>query len=103
MACVAHSENLLNYIGEISSVDECRQLCIDEKDCQYLTYYGASSFPIHKACYLLKNCDDRVCFIAIPSSIILIYLQFSGGLRALRFRVKTLFRSVVQSPLHWKD
>ena len=92
MACAAHSENLVDYIGGISSVDECRQLCNDEKDCQYLTYYDdASSFPISEACYLLINCDDRVCFIAIPSSITLLYLKFSGGLRALRFRVKNLF------------
>ena len=66
MACVAHSENLVDYIGGISSFDECRQLCNDEKDCEYLTYYDASSFPISEACYLLKNCDDRVSFIVIP-------------------------------------
>ena len=61
MACIAHSENLVEYVGGISDVEECRQLCNDEKACEYLTYYDITSFPYSEACFLLKNCDDRVC------------------------------------------
>merc|ERR1712179_633005 len=60
VACIAHTDNLVEYIGGISDVDECRQLCNDESQCQYLTYYDSTSFPYSEACFLLKNCDERV-------------------------------------------
>ena len=62
VACVANSENMVQYIGGVSDVDECRQLCHDEKACEFLTYYDVESFPYSEACFLLKNCDDTVCF-----------------------------------------
>ena len=79
VACIAHSENLVDYVGGISDVEECRQLCNDEKACEYLTYYDVTSFPYSEACFLLKNCDDQVCFV----NLIFLnhsYFQFSGSL-----------------------
>ena len=59
VACIAHEGNLIEYVGEISDVAECRQLCHDEASCEYLTYYDANSFPYREVCLLLKDCRDQ--------------------------------------------
>ena len=60
MACIAHSDNTVEFVSGISDVDECRQLCHDEMACEFLTYYDATSFPYREACFLLRNCNDQV-------------------------------------------
>ena len=80
VACIAHTDNLVEYVGGISDIDECRQLCNDQKECQYLTYYDITSFPYSEACYLLKNCDERVSVISdlsMLSTSISIYIHFN--------------------------
>ena len=103
VACIAHSHNLVEYVGDIADVDECRQLCNDEQKCQYLTYYDSTSSPYSEDCYLLSDCDDRVCFgfiIHFHILLILIYL-ISGGLSGLPFRTTHLL-PIVHIPLHWR-
>lgn len=59
VACIAHEGNLVEYVGGVSDVAECRQLCNDEDSCQFLTYYDATSFPWRESCFLLSDCEDK--------------------------------------------
>ena len=59
LGCSAHSDNLLEYIPQIESVLECRQLCQDrETECQFLTYYSDQSSPFHNDCFLFSSCEE---------------------------------------------
>ena len=48
--CEYDDNNLINTLFQVPTLDECRQNCIDEDDCEYITYFNASAFPIPKEC-----------------------------------------------------
>ena len=58
VACNTEQENILDGIGGVATIEECRQLCYDNEDCQFLTYYGLDSFPFQEVCYLLSSCEE---------------------------------------------
>ena len=57
-ACDNHEDNVLDKIGNVQTLEECRQLCYDNQDCDFLTYYGDQSFPLRHLCILLSSCDQ---------------------------------------------
>merc|ERR1719369_896624 len=58
VACVIGDGNQLGNHGGISSIKECRQLCYDKEECQFITYYNSSSFPFNEVCELFKTCKE---------------------------------------------
>ena len=61
-ACDAHEGNVLDLIGGVSSVQECRRLCLDQEECYFLPYFNSESFPYKEMCLLMKYCDEiHVC------------------------------------------
>ena len=58
-ACQAHRDNNLGLYPDIPTIEECRQLCHDNRDCQFLTYYGEDSFPLLQVCELFKDCAEK--------------------------------------------
>ena len=58
VACDIHENNLVGSFGGVASLAECRQLCLDSQDCQYLTYYPHDSFPYQRLCYLFNSCNE---------------------------------------------
>merc|ERR1719342_1736432 len=64
-ACEAH-ENLINAFPDISSIQECRELCKNTPRCDVYSYHGKENFPFAKfcmtytKCLLLNDCKD--CF-----------------------------------------
>ena len=58
LACEIHEANLVAFVSEVASVEECRQLCSDEKDCSYFSHFGPASFPIANVCVLLSSCQN---------------------------------------------
>ena len=59
-ACEAGQDNLLNVIPGIESMDECKALCVDSYDCQFVTHFGAESFPLQNYCNLYRNCTTLI-------------------------------------------
>ena len=55
---VACNDNGLDSIGGVADIEECRQLCYDNDDCQFITYYGPDSFPLRETCFLLSSCEE---------------------------------------------
>ena len=55
-ACDDTEDNHIEIIGGIESIQECRQLCYDSKECEYITYYGSDSFPYSEVCFLFRQC-----------------------------------------------
>ena len=56
-ACDNSYINQIDVIGHVSSIQECRKLCYDSNECEYLTYYGVNSFPFSEVCFLLRECS----------------------------------------------
>ena len=58
MACDTSHDNILDSIGGETTIEECRELCYDKDDCQFLTYLGLDSFPLKETCFLLRSCEE---------------------------------------------
>jgi len=56
-ACEAHEDNLLDTVGGVLSIEDCRLLCYDNDDCGFITYFGMDSFPLRGICQLFLSCD----------------------------------------------
>ena len=57
IACEAHSNNVIE-VGD-SDLATCRQMCSYREGCEYLTFYGSNSFPLHDYCMLFTSCDSQ--------------------------------------------
>ncbi len=57
-ACDNSEDNLLDTVGGVATLEECRQLCYDSDSCGFLTYYGLQSFPYQEFCFLLRSCEQ---------------------------------------------
>ena len=57
-ACDNTADNVLDTVGGVGTVGECRQLCHDQEECGYITYYGQDSFPYRELCFLFRSCDE---------------------------------------------
>ena len=57
-ACEVHDETLIESVGGVASREECRQLCYDSQQCQYITYFTSESFPFSEICSLFLSCEE---------------------------------------------
>ena len=61
-ACDDTEDSHIEMIVGIKSIQECRQLCYDSNECEYLTYYG------NEVCFLFRqytethSCTECVCY-----------------------------------------
>ena len=57
-ACDNHNDNLIETVNGVDTVEECRQLCYDDQECEYLTHYSEHSFPLQNLCLLFRSCEE---------------------------------------------
>ena len=73
--------NLLDTVMHVAAVEECRQLCLQDEDCRYISYFDASAFPASNLCQLFSSCDsltqcsgcvseNRNCFQTCGSNVV---------------------------------
>ena len=48
----------IDIVTNVPSIGECRQLCLDNDLCQFITYYFSDGFPGSKMCILLQGCES---------------------------------------------
>ena len=58
-ACGMH-DNVVAIINNINNLEECTHLCQDEVNCNFVTFYGQTSFPFSDTCIMFSSCDDLV-------------------------------------------
>ena len=56
--CDYNSTNLLDTVAHVYTLKECRQLCLDDVVCQFITYYDDSAVPFSHFCFLYKSCGS---------------------------------------------
>ena len=56
-ACGIGQNNLLTFYAGVESLPECKALCVDNYDCDFITHFGPGSFPLRNYCMLFSECD----------------------------------------------
>ena len=56
-ACEAHTDNVVGT-GD-TDLATCRALCSYRDDCNFITFFGSESFPLHDYCMLFSSCDSQ--------------------------------------------
>ena len=59
-ACDVHGDGLLDSFTGIETIDQCRELCYDDHDCEFITFYGGNGFPLRNICQLFHSCDETL-------------------------------------------
>ena len=55
-------DNILSIINNVTTLEQCRLMCKEEKDCRYITYYDAffaQGDPFAGSCILFSHCSLR--------------------------------------------
>jgi len=58
MECDYDENNLIDSVAQVYSDEECRQICEDQLDCEYITYFNASAKPFSNFCLMFKSCEN---------------------------------------------
>ena len=61
-SCKIEEDNLISSVPT-DNIEQCRQLCSDTENCQYLSFFGSTNFPIgfvHS--YILLNGPPLAAF-----------------------------------------
>ena len=57
-ACDIGQDNLLSAQAGVESLQECEAICIDNFDCEFITFFGSESFPLRNYCMLFQDCSE---------------------------------------------
>ena len=57
-ACLVETDNLLSSLPGVPDLVTCRQICQDNKDCIFFSYYGPESFPFQEYCLMFSSCSS---------------------------------------------
>ena len=71
--CAIQDDNLIDSIAKVYTIEECKNICEEVDACQYITYFGSTSFPFVDYCMIFSECpmtnecqdcisESRVCF-----------------------------------------
>ena len=56
--CEYTEDNLIDNLVHVYSEEECRLICLDNEECQFITYFNASAKPVPNICCIFKTCDN---------------------------------------------
>ena len=48
--------DLIETVSGVDRLEQCGDICLDDQNCKYYTYYGAESFPLQNVCFTFKSC-----------------------------------------------
>ena len=60
MECDFDENNLIDSVSQVYSEEECRQICEDQQECAYITYFNASAKPFSNICLTFQTCEITV-------------------------------------------
>ena len=55
--CDNTGDNLLDAVMHVMILEECRQMCLDDDNCRFISYFGEDSAPFSHLCQLFTSCD----------------------------------------------
>ena len=58
--CEYSEDNYIDTVTQVHSEEECRAICEDQDQCQFITYFNASASPYSNICRSFKSCESVV-------------------------------------------
>ena len=58
--CEVREGNLIDAVMHVMTIEECRQMCLDQESCHFISYTGDSSAPSPHLCQLFSSCDTTI-------------------------------------------
>ena len=58
--CEYNEQNYIDTESQVPSEEECRSICDDQDQCQFITYFNSSASPFSNICRSLKTCDSVI-------------------------------------------
>ena len=58
--CVNIGDNLIDAVLHVPTLEECRQMCLDDVNCSFISYFGDSATPVSHFCQMFSTCEDTV-------------------------------------------
>ena len=46
-----------------TSLEDCRQRCLNDRNCNHISYFNTNAKPVKRLCRLLKSCEERIAFL----------------------------------------
>ena len=71
--CEVGEGNLIDAVIHVMTVEECRQLCLDQESCQFISYFDDSSAPSPNLCQLFSICDTTATCSGCVTEIMACY------------------------------
>ena len=56
--CEVSADNVIDAVLNIDTLMECRQLCLDDATCQFISYFDDNAAPLPHFCQLFKSCES---------------------------------------------
>ena len=56
--CKKTEDNLLNFISDVKTLEECQGFCYANSNCFVFNYFGANSSQFTNSCMILSACDN---------------------------------------------
>ena len=56
--CQYDENNLIDSVSNVHSEEECRQICEDQQECGFITYFTDSANPFSNICLMFKTCES---------------------------------------------
>ena len=50
--------DLIEIFAGVESIDLCGDICLEQTNCMFYTYYGAGSFPLQNVCFTFTACES---------------------------------------------
>ena len=78
--CATNQDNLIDAVTHVMTLEECRQMCLDDDNCQFLSYFDDKA-PVSHICLMFKSCksqnncsncvtENMACFRTCGSNIV---------------------------------
>ena len=56
--CNYNETSLIDQVTHVYSLKECRQLCMDDADCKFISYLDEQAVPFSHLCQMFKSCES---------------------------------------------
>ena len=79
--CDKIGDNLIDAVTHVPSLEECRQLCLDDANCSFISYFDDTASPVSHLCQMFTTCDNIIncsncvsenmaCYILCSSNVV---------------------------------
>ena len=56
--CDRIQDNLIDAVTHVMTLEECRQMCLYDDNCQFITYFDDKA-PVSHICLMFKSCESQ--------------------------------------------